>query len=100
MLETKPSNKMILSDQVGVARKVGLLSELDVLDSKLNVLREVVASTKTQLEPIMDISKPKVPENEKDGSSQAPLVNRVRDQIRFVNDIINIIEDMRDRLQV
>jgi len=48
----------------------------------------------------MDISKPKVPENEKDGSSQAPLVNRVRDQIRFVNDIINIIEDMRDRLQV
>jgi hypothetical protein len=101
MLKEQTSKSVMLSDQVGAAnRKGGLLSELDTLDTKLSVLREVVTGTKAQLEPIMDSPRPKNPENEKDGANQAPFVNRVRDQIRFVDEIINIVEDLRDRLQL
>ncbi|MFI5157064.1 MAG: hypothetical protein ACHQEM_12810 [Chitinophagales bacterium] len=96
---TKMSGEQYTS-QVGAVRKVGLMSELDGLDSRLTVLKEVFLDIRARLEPVMDVQKPKIDgENEKD-FPYAPLVERIREQMKFVNELIGIAEDVKDRIQI
>jgi hypothetical protein len=104
MLGDKPNPIRSAGDECCIdgnaARKAGLLTELDKLDSRLTVLREIVVGAKVQLEPILTPQRPFGKDECEKEVEQAPYVKRVQEQIKFVDEIIVIVEDLKDRIQL